>query len=364
MRRIIELPQFPMTEIYEPWKEGPFTPTGFVDQAFLYCEPCSHGKLETLVPPEKLYGQGYRTETARSVGASHSVRTFFEFIRSNVDSANYETVIDIGANDSSLLQYFDGKRHVGVDPNASGEGVELIREFVEKADLQRFKAHKKLILCSHTLEHIERPDALLAKVSSILAYGDSCAFQFPSLDCLVRDARVDQIHHQHVHYFSLRSISLMLAKHQLEIVKAEFDDAHYGTLRIIFRRGLEELKGRMIMTHEIRRANTDFLHGMVSFGNAVVRLREPVGYGASLMLPVLRYYAPALENLLWIVDQDEAKNGLRYVNFNKEIRKPGLYITGADWVVTAFNTKLAVRKIAAKLCENEARNVVVPFNAL
>lgn len=363
MRPVIDLPQFPMTEIYEPWSEGAFTPTGFVDQRLMYCEPCSHGKLETLVPPEKLYGQGYRTRTANSAGASQSVQLFHEFITRGDSSSAQTTVLDIGANDGSLLGLFPGTKTVAIDPAATWQGGEVIREFVEKADLSRFKGQTKLICSSHTLEHVERPEIVIGKLSDIINHGDTLALQFPSLDSLVRDARIDQVHHQHVHYFSLRSISLLLARFGLEITRHEFDDSHYGTLRLLARRGLGEALGRVVNTWEVRRASMDFTKTMNSFNDAVLRLRDPIGYGASLMLPVLRYYAPALEELSSVMDQDETKHGLRYVNFNKRIDFAHV-VTGRDVVVTAFNTKMAVRKIAAILMDTGARNVVVPFHSL
>jgi cyclopropane-fatty-acyl-phospholipid synthase len=363
MEEVIDLPGLPMTELYEPYTETFEQGRGRIDNALLYCEPCCHAKLETVVPPEMLYGQGYRTRTSSSVGASHSVLAFYGFVNRHIDLSQYDVVMDIGANDSSLLCLFHEKRRVAVDPNASGD-AELIKSYVEDADLHSFKKEKKLILCSHTLEHIEDPYKLIEKVSSILCYGDVCAFQFPSLDCLVRDARIDQVHHQHIHYFSLASISTLLAKYGLDITAYDFDESHYGTLRIVFQRGAGERKGHPIKIQELDSANSDFITEMVTFNDAIGRLRDPVGYGASLMLPLLRYYVPNLEKVLCIFDEDESKHDLRWVNFNKRIVRADVLLNQADVVVTAFNTKLAVRKIVNKLSNDGARNVLVPFHAL
>lgn len=360
MRGLIYLPQFPLTEKYEPWS-GDFNPSGFVDQVFDFCEKCSHGKLEVVIPPSELYGDGYRTTTAKSVGASRSIRTFYDFITRHVPTGNYRVVIDIGGNDGALLENFTDYHRVAVDPNASGD-AELIRSYIEDADLSGFKAERKLILSSHTLEHLERPERMLEKVSSILGHGDFCAFQFPSLDMMVADARIDQVHHQHIHYFSLKSFSKLAGKFGFEIVAHEFDHDHYGTLMVVFRRGNATEIGSSISTHAILIADGDFRQGMNSFEIAIERLENPIGYGAALMLPVLDYYAD-LEPLSCVVDEDESKHGLRYINLDKQI-KPVPDVAGKDFVVTAFNTKMAVRKIAAKLSDKGARNVVVPFNCL
>lgn len=360
MEQVFSFPQLPITEKYEPHTAG-YEPRGLVDQSFLFCAGCSHGKLETVIPPEELYSSGYMTKTASSVGASHSIFSFYDFINRHLRKSNYDTVIDIGANDSSLLHLFHGKRRVAVDPNASGS-AELVREYIEKADLSQYAKDRKLIVSSHTLEHVEDPNAFLKKIMGIVHHGDAVALQFPSLDCLVRDARVDQIHHQHVQYFSLMATSLLCARHGLEIVAWDFDLSHYGTLRVIARRGLEELKGAPITKDSILSAGETFFDSMDVFHESIERLREPVGYGASLMLPVLDYHAK-LDRLGVVCEEDSAKHGLRYINCNKKIVPP-TQVKGGEFVVTAFNTRLAVRKIAAKLMEGGAKAVVVPFNTL
>ena len=362
MRSIIDLPDLPMTELYEPWNAYFERGRARVNQEFLYCDGCSHGKLGTIVPPEQLYKQGYRTTTSKSFGASAAVRNFAEFITLNCQLSAYECAIDIGANDGSLLDRLPQKRRIAVDPNASGDH-ELIRAFIEDADLSAFKSRRKLVCCSHTLEHIEKQNEFFAKLSTLVSHGDLCAFQFPSLDYLVRDCRIDQIHHQHIHYYSLRSISLMLAKHGFEITHHEFDASHYGTLMVMFQRGIETLKGEQIPTFRVTQANALFRKEMWELNARLDWHKELYGYGASLMLPVLYYYLPSLARLQYVMDEDASKHGQRYVNFNVKI-VPVEDVTGRDVMVTAFNTKRAVRAIVSKLFSAGAENVIVPFHVL
>lgn len=359
---LISMPRLPMTELYEQWMPE-FAPRGFVDQAFMYCAACSHGQLKTVIPAQELYSN-YRTQTWRSVGASHSVSAFFSFIESSMDVARFDKVIDIGANDCSLLQNFPIGKRIAIDPNAGGD-AHLIRSYVEAADLMQFRKQKKLILCSHTLEHLADPRILFDKMHDCMTSEDVAAFQFPSLDYMVRDARIDQIHHQHVHYFSLRSISNLLKQCGFKITDHLFDQAHYGTLRIVFRRDAGETIGAEIPADSIADAAADFRAECATFGAAIRRLENPTGYGASLMFPVLTYYVPELSKVREIIDADPSKHGQRWINVNSRIIPANkAKIEGKDFVICAFNTKLAVRKIAAQLFEKGARNVVAPFHTL
>lgn len=363
MSEVIHLPGLPMTELYEP-NTPEYIGHGWVDNCLLFCEACSHGKLETIVPPEMLYAKDYRTKTGKSVGASQSVMGFFAFMNRALKLEEYDVVIDIGGNDGSLLDFFNPRHEkINVDPNGSITDGKVIRSYIHEADLRDLKAKRKLIVSSHTLEHLEDPNQFLEKINDVLCYGDAVCLQFPSLDSLVRDARIDQVHHQHIHYYSLRSVSLLLAKYRLEITQYEFDDSHYGTLRLIARRGLCELMGDPIHLMGIRHAEDDFNAEIFSFDVRIQKLRSPIGYGASLMLPLLAYYAPSIQKLSSIADEDESKHGLRWINLNVGIAAPTNF-KDRDVVVCAFNTKLAVRKIVNKLTNEGARTVLVPFHAL
>lgn len=358
MRVQINLPRYPLTELYEPWAESFEEGRGYVDQAFLFCEPpCSHGKLETIVPPEILYGASYRTRTAASGGAMAAVHRFSAFVQSRLDMAQFDVAIDIGGNDGSLLGTIPGLRGVAIDPHAQGAGA--IQAFIEDADLTPFKGQRKLILSSHTLEHIENPHAMLQKVAAVLHYGDAVALQFPSLDRLVGDCRLDHIHHQHIHYYSERSISLLLATYGIEIIASQFDHEHYGALMVLARKGRGESRGKMIHGAEVAEAANAFVEEITP-----PRIPEgSIAFGAALMLPVLAFWLEDLKNVEFIADNDKSKDGLRYVNFNRRI-SADYDLEGRDVVITGIATKAAGRALVAEAFAKKARNVIVPLHTL
>ena len=331
-----------------------------IDQSFLYCEGCSHGRLGTVVAPALLYGK--YAATSKSIGSSVGVANFASFVKSHVKWRHLECVVDIGGNDGSLTAQFQVRRRILVDPNASGE-TECIKAFIDEADLSSLKDASKLMLCSHTLEHIAEPEELLRKLQFVMRYDDYAAFQFPSLELLVQDCRIDQIYHQHVHYYSFRSASLILARYGFQIVAHEFDASHYGALMIVFRKGLGEAMGEAIEPMEIQLAHGLFTRSADALNDRLSIESGLIGYGASQMLPLLHYYLPALSSLEYIVDEDAAKEGTRYAKPALEVR---LYhdMAGKSVVVTAFNTKMAVRAIVKNLIEANARDVIVPFTHL
>ena len=321
-----------------------------VDQQFLHCTRCGHGKLGTVVPPETLY-DGYAA-TSASAGSTAGVVNFAAFVKKHC--GDFDIVVDIGGNDGSLVALFEGDS-VCIDPNTSSG----IRDYIENVDLGFLNGEKKLILSSHTLEHIDDPEKVFAKLAEVMDAGDIGAFQFPSLERLISDCRIDQIYHEHIHYYSLRSVSTLLAKYGFEITAHDFDPMHYGALQIVFRKGTPSVQGEVIEKKSIIRANLMFRNAAWALNDRLEKL-EPIGYGASQMLPLLLYHLPALHRLKYIMDEDAAKHG-SYHGF--EVR-PVEDVEGKTVMVTAFNTKMAVRKIAAKLFAANAAEVIVPFNFL
>ncbi|HLA13664.1 MAG TPA: class I SAM-dependent methyltransferase [Gemmatimonadaceae bacterium] len=375
MRMMVDLPRYPLTEIYEPYRADTFANVGFVDQAFLFCEGCSHGKLETVISTTFLY-EHYRTATASSIGSINAIRNFQAFVVSSLNVDDFDTIVDIGANDATLLSTFSamGKQCVAIDPNTDKRledefGIRVMSDFIENVDLAALGSSRKLFLCSHTLEHIDQPSSVLSNLRDSMSDGDVCVFQFPSLDLLVRDARFDQIHHQHVHYFSERSISLLLERGGFEVGATKFDPDHYGTLMVVFSpasRTRSNGVGRSIPATVIteRKAVFDADVGAVNFRMAT-GTRKLIAFGAGLMLPLVAYYIPALELVECIVDEDPAKEGLRFINFNKRItRLSDVNLAGRDIVVTAIATKLAMRRILTKLFALNVENVIIPLSQL
>lgn len=369
MVKLIDLPRFPLTEKYEPYTPE-FVDRGYYDQGFLFCERCAHGKLEAIVPPAALYGEDYRTRSAGSVGSLAAIEHFAAFIRET--SLDVEAVLDIGGNDASLVTRLPGTTKVVVDPHAVGalnfdhsgsllNEVLPLKEFIEDADLSTFKGLRKLIVSSHTLEHVADPSAFFRKVREVCLHGDWLAIQVPSLEALVRFSRIDHIHHQHIHYFSRRSLGKLLAQHGFEVVRYGYDATHWGAVMVMCRKGNGDAKNSSLVPSEIERAHKRFVARMATV--EIPDYEGIIGFGAALMLPVLRYWLSGLEALEYIADNDRSKDGLRYINFNKPIRSD-YDLSGRDVVITAIGTRLACRELIRQAFEKGAQNVIVPLGVL
>ena len=320
MEKVFSLPGYPFTD--KP---------GVGDQGFLFCE-CGHGMLEKVYPQE-----------SGRMGEDHYLNVFADFIKRHAD--HYDLVIDIGGNDGSLANRFNSAYEV-IDPSVNCG--------IEEVILTRFKFTHKLYVSSHTLEHVEDPNLFISKVSRSLRYEDTVALQVPSLECLVEDFRFDQIHHQHIHYFSERSLTALLAKHGLEVIASEFNYDHWGALMVVAKPGKGHASGKKLERLDVLFSRFIFTTNM---GTWRYKLRNGgfVAFGASPMLPVMDYHLP-LEKADFIADDDRSKEGF----WRNKVVTSDYSLKDRDVVITA-SSKVSTRKLTSKALSLGARNVYTPF---
>jgi hypothetical protein len=367
---VAEMPNFPVTEIYKKYNTkddyGQLCP----HQSLFFCDKCQHLFLGSHLPRNFIY-TNYVTESSTSEGAQIALNHFYDFVMSRSLGA-VDGIIDIGANDTFLLERFvgNGAKLIGIDPNISSSNPEIhcIKGFVEDCELNSLVNGKRIFLCSHTLEHIYDPRSFLSQIASILQEEDDFFLQFPSFELLIRDARFDQVHHQHLNYFSLFSLRKLLTEFGLIITAHKYDDDHYGALMCHVRKdGAASLPTvKNVDIESVRFSHSVFLSSMRAADDRILLLGDQFYcFGASLMLPLLSYYLPSLKNARAILDASNKKHGLTYINFEREIiSDEGIDYPSSDFVVTAVSTKAATRRVARVLIDRDSRNIVFPLNTL
>ena len=237
---LIELENYPITEIYQKYGENKFKyPTSF-DQELRYCRETNHVFLGKLLPQNFIYdSENYNTVSSSSQGSRVALENFYSFVNSKMpDKVN--VIIDIGANDTLMLKKFKDldAELVGIDPNIISDDDEIlcIKDYFENVEPNLDYKSGRVFLCSHTLEHIYDPRIFMELLEKNSQTDDLYFFQFPSIDLLLRDLRFDQLHHQHIHYFSVESFKRLIEDFGFELVSYNLDSDHYGTLQACFRK--------------------------------------------------------------------------------------------------------------------------------
>ena len=371
---LIDFKDYPLTEIYQRFNDNSFEFQTAYDQELRFCSESNHAFLGNLLPQDFIYhSDNYHTASSSSIGSVASLNNFFTFIDKNLKNGT-QSFIDIGANDSTLLKKFSnmGAKLIGIDPHANSDDKNIIclKDYLENVDLSIYSQDKKTFLSSHTLEHINNPREFMRILSQFSSEDDQFFFQFPSFDLLLRDMRFDQIHHQHIHYFSIQSFSQLISEFGFELLDYHLDSEHYGTLMVSFKKTSKEINlfkyESFYSCQQIKALYANFLSDISNTNHRIENSQSKIYcYGASLMLPILNYYMPSMSKALKIIDEDKSKSGLSYVNYDVEIVQGSeIDLTNSDVIVSAVATKLAARKIIAKLSQLKAMNIILPLSAI
>jgi len=159
----------------------------------------------------------------------------------------YETpkgslAVDIGSNVGVLLQGFEtvGMKTLGVDPAfdmariANQNGILTIADFFtrdlsKKIAKQYGKAHA--ITATNVVAHINDIHNLVSGVKNLLAPTGVFVIEAPYLVDLVQKNEYDTIYHEHLSYLSVKPLVGLFKSHDMELIDAEKQNIHGGTMR-------------------------------------------------------------------------------------------------------------------------------------
>lgn len=378
-RAVIELADFPMTEIYTDKRVK--EKVALCDQNFHLCQNCGHGQLANVIDTDLQYGdsKAYSFRASKSATGRDSADFFVDFLRKTVKERRLGTVIELGCNDMYILRSLADRadKLIGIDPILRGKekkytqgNLVAIGDFFENISI---KDKADIVICKDTLEHVENPKQFVKKIVDMGGRDTLFFFQFPMLETLLNGFRFDQIFHQHLNYFSLKSIIYMLKELGCSLLDFRINHNLWGSILIAFKKGKGGDKFiKQIKTYtpkEILARYAVFKNNMTTTRKLLEFLEKEdenvYGYGAALMLPVLSYH---LENdfssFVCIADDDPGKDGLYYINLPVEIRNADKIMDMNESVVlvTAISTVNNTRHIIAKLSQVNPKKIIVPLN--
>ena len=198
-------------------------------------------------------------------------------------------------------------------------------------------------------------------------------FQFPCLESTLKDARFDQIFHQHLNYFTLQSVIYMLNELGCELIDFTFNHEHWGALLVAFRKSSKPTRFNKhiwnITSEDISHRYKVFKNGLATVNSRLqyFEREEIYGFGAALMLPVLSYYLENdLSGLVCIIDDDPNKDGLYYLNLPVQILSQNAIKDNREaiFLLTAIASQNNVRTILPKLFEFRPKHIIVPLNTI
>jgi len=209
-----------------------------------YCPRCTMVQLTEQVDRAKMFHAEYAFFSSTSTRMAAHFRDFAQSVMSSQLNGSDPFVVEIGSNDGIMLQNFAASRirHLGIEPSANvaevarSRGIHTVSEFFDE-DL----AHKIVseygqadaFLGANVMCHLPYLHSVAAGVKILLKPDGVLMFEDPYMGDIIEKTSYDQIYDEHAFYFSVRSISNLFARHELEVVDVLPQNVHGGSMRYV-----------------------------------------------------------------------------------------------------------------------------------
>ena len=306
------------------------------------CEACGLVQLAHNFDADDLFRQSYGYRS----GINESMVSHLREIAANVMyRANFkpgDIMLDIGSNDGTSLSFYrqaGGVRRIGIDPTIANfksyyeDGIETVGDFFTAKNFASIagQAKARAITSISMLYDLPDPNSFVADIAAALAPDGLWVFEQSYLPLMIERGSFDTICHEHLEYYAMHQINLLLKRHGLRAFDVRVNDVNGGSFQIwachadgpyatnaaaidvLLRKeslegylGLQPMKTLRESTESARQKTLAFLETCVASGKLVH------GYGASTKgNTLLQHFGVTPRLLPAISDRNADKYGAR-----------------------------------------------------
>lgn len=227
----------------QPWcnnflKQDEIGREPFYPLRVIYCHDCSTSQLDFTVHKEIMFGD----HTYLS-GVTKSLSTHFETVAAEVDERffqgqNVKSVLDIGSNDGTQLKHFQalGYDVLGVESSkrtaqiATDSGVPTLNAYFNLETMRSIGRPFDAMNAAGVFFHLEELHSVCEAIREGLKQDGVFIVQFLYMKSIMDNMAFDQIYHEHLLYYTLKTIETLLSRHGLSLFDARLAPIHGGSI--------------------------------------------------------------------------------------------------------------------------------------
>ena len=216
-----------------------------------------------------------------------------------------------------------------------------------------------VIICRHTLEHLVDPINFLQKLLNHSHQNCDFIFEVPSIEKMMSQLRFDTINHQHLSYFSVETLKILINKSGgvLKNYQIYHKGPCGGSILFHFKKKIkyQPYKNIKISKNIFIKKKKFFQKQFLKFTKKLKNLKNLInksdskifGYGASLTLSTYLYFLTIKHNKIKvIIDDDERKNNLNYKNIKLKVKhiKYVKNLENQNYLITSLENRNEIYK--------------------
>jgi SAM-dependent methyltransferase len=215
----------------------------------LVCEKCWLAQTEDFAAPQTLFNADYAYFSGCSTTWLAHCERYVENVTARFGLDKNSHVIEVAANDGSLLNFFKvkGISCLGIEPTdsaaaaARAKGIDILKDFFcarLASELTACGKQANLVIANNVLAHVPNINDFVAGFAILLKPRGIATFEFPHLLRLVTGGQFDTIYHEHFSYLSFTSAQIIFERSGFSIFDVEELTTHGGSLRVYAQRAV------------------------------------------------------------------------------------------------------------------------------
>ncbi|WP_341988052.1 class I SAM-dependent methyltransferase [Azorhizobium sp. AG788] len=189
----------------------------------------------------EMYGDNYGYRSGLNASMVRHLSAKIGFLEKLADLKPGDVVLDIGSNDATSLKAYTtpGLERVGIDPTGAKfreyypDDIKLVPDFFSAANFRKMTDKSAKIVTSIAMFYdLDEPIAFARDIASVLAPEGIWHFEQSYMPAMLRTTSYDTICHEHLEYYSLGVVKLILDAADLRLVDVQMNGVNGGSFAV------------------------------------------------------------------------------------------------------------------------------------
>ena len=207
----------------------------------VWCPDSGLLQLNHSYNPTEIYGDNYGYRSGLNQSMVRHLEAKARRLQAMVTLNRGDVVLDIGSNDATLLKAYlgEGIERVGIDPTGAKfarfytGGIQLVPDFLSQANFEKVTSKKARIVTSIAMFYdLEEPVSFAKQIAAILADDGIWHFEQSYMPSMLRMNSYDTICHEHLEYYSLAAVRVVLDAAGLRVVDVQMNSVNGGSFAV------------------------------------------------------------------------------------------------------------------------------------
>ncbi len=207
----------------------------------VWCPESGLLQLRHSYNPDEMYGQNYGYRSGLNQSMVDHLAEKIRYLERLAALKSGDVVLDIGSNDATTLKAYSvkGVKLIGIDPTGKKfaqyytDNIKLVPDFFTAQAYRSIESGPARIVTSIAMFYdLDSPIEFARQIESILADDGIWHFEQSYMPSMLRLSAYDTICHEHLEYYSLGVVKLILEKVGLKIVDVVMNEVNGGSFAV------------------------------------------------------------------------------------------------------------------------------------